>query len=112
MEYKLQHPDGPVTEKRLDTLVGKRFHTQTQPKPLYGSKISNDHSGPSLLRARKSLCELSPSELEAIVRSVKVDYQTYKGAADLHRVKPALVMEIMASLKKDPEYINKRRLKL
>ena len=63
------------------------------------------------LKSRKSLCDLSPIILDDIVHTVKVEHQTYKGAADLHNVKPALVQKLMKSIKVDPEYINKRRAK-
>jgi hypothetical protein len=49
--------------------------------------------------------------LDDIVHSVKVEKRTYKSAAALHNVKPALVQKIMISMKNDPDFINKRREK-
>ena len=101
-----------MTEKRLDTLVMKRFHPRTESKLLGLPKKSTDHIGIDQVKARKTIHVLSPSEIEKIVHSVKVDHRTYKDAAALHCVKPALVQTIMSSLKKDPEYITKRKQKL
>ena len=47
-----------------------------------------------------------------IAHSVLVGLLSYKEAADLHWVKPALVQGIMSKWKKDPEYLSKRRQKL
>ena len=49
--------------------------------------------------------------MDDIEHSVKVDKQTYKSAAAIHNVKPALVQQLMTGIKKDPEYISKRKEK-
>jgi hypothetical protein len=71
-----------------------------------------DHLGTEALRSRYKLYQLGPEKLEDIVHSIKVDYLTYKSAADLHNIKFSLVSSIMTNLKKDPEYITKRKEKL
>ena len=43
--YKELFPDGPVTEKRLDTLVQKRFHPKTEINEKAVSKRCQDHLG-------------------------------------------------------------------
>jgi hypothetical protein len=111
-EFLQRHPNGKVTEKRIDTLVGKRFHAKTKPDSDILDPRCKDHQGPASLYKRKNISQLLPSDLEAIVHSVKVDYQTYESAAAFNNVKFSLVQTIMSSLKKDPEYINKRKEKL
>ena len=59
-DHRDRHPDGPITEKRIDTLVQKRFHAQTQPKLEDLPKTREDNLGVGQLRARKSLCDLNP----------------------------------------------------
>ena len=63
------------------------------------------------MRKRKSLCQLTPDDLESVVDSVNVKFYSYKQTADLHGVKPALVQRIMAECKKDSQFISKRRSK-
>jgi hypothetical protein len=109
--YKEHYPNGPVTEKRLTSLVQKRFHPKTEPKDKPESKNCKDHLAMCQLTSRKSLCDLSPIVLDDIVHTVNVDKQTHKGAADLHNVKTALVQKLMKSIRTDPEFINKRRVK-
>ena len=110
-KFKLVHPDGVVQDKRLDTLVQKR---NQRPKFLKETfwKSGSDDFGPVAVRKRKHLCDLSPRELEAIVKSVNQDFLTYKATADLHGVKTALVQKIISDLKKNEDFINKRKQKL
>ena len=89
------NPNGPVTSERLDSLVGKRFHPQTIPKLDLVPTRCPDHLGTGALRSRYKLYQLGPEKLEDIVHSIKVDYLTYKSAADLHNIKPSLVSSIM-----------------
>ena len=72
-----KNPNGAVTEKRLDTLVQKRFHPQTVSKLVGLPKKDKSHLGLHQLRSRKSLNELSTKELEAIIHSVKKDFLNY-----------------------------------
>ena len=75
-------------------------------------KTDKAHIGLHKLRARKSLNELSTNELEAVVQSVKVNFLNYQDAADLHNIKPTLVQSIMSGLKKDSDFIKKRKEKI
>ena len=59
-DFKRLNPNGPVTEKRLDTLVQKRFHPQTESKLLGLPKKSTDHMGIDQVQARKTIHVLSP----------------------------------------------------
>ena len=46
------------------------------------------------------------------LNSLSEDLLTYKATADLHGVKPALVQKIISDVKKDEDFINKRKRKL
>ena len=62
---------------------------------------------------RKARCksELSCEELKGIIASVREKKRSYKEAAGIHRVKPALVQTILSALKKKPETIQQAELK-
>ena len=110
-EFMLKNPDGAVTDKRLDTLVQKRNPRPRLPKETFW-KMGSDDYGIGRVRKRKHLCDLCPRDLEAIVTSVNEDFLTFKATADLHGVKPALVQKIISDLKKDENFITKRKQKL
>ena len=59
-DFMRLNPNGPVTEKRLDTLVQKRFHPQTESKLLGLPKKNTDHMGIDQVQARKTIHELNP----------------------------------------------------
>ena len=46
------------------------------------------------------------------MKFVNQDFLTYKATADLHGVKPALVQKIISDLKRDEDFITKRKQKL
>ena len=110
-KFMLVHPDGAVQDQRLDALVQKRNPRPKLRKETFWRSGSDDF-GPVAVRRRKHLCDLCPRELEAIVKSVNEDLLTYKATADLHCVKPALVQKIISDVKKDEDFITKRKRKL
>jgi hypothetical protein len=110
--YKMRKPEGAVTDRRIDSLVQKRFHPQSVSKLAGLPKKNRDHIGIDQVRARRTIHELTPQEIDKIVHCVKVDFRSYKDAAAIHCVKPSLVQTIMSKLKKDPEFTKKRGEKL
>ena len=48
----------------------------------------------------------------AIVKSVNEEFLTFKATAVQHEVKPILLQKIISNLKKDEDFINKRKQKL
>ena len=93
-EYSLRDANGPVQQKRIDTLVQKRDAVDRTFKEI-NKTVVKDHCSLPGARKRKSLCDLTPTDIVQILHSVNVDLLSYKQAADLHGVKPALVASVM-----------------
>jgi hypothetical protein len=111
-EFQLRNPNGVVTDKRIDTLIQKRFHSKAPHQRVQDPEVRKEYRSKQYKSTRKNLCDLTPSEIEAILRSVKVDFLTYKAAGDKHGVKSTLVKNIITNAKKDTGYVSKRREKL
>ena len=74
--------------------------------------LRNNDNGIKQGTKRQTLPELSPSCLEEIKHSIFVKYMTYEEAADFHKVKLSTILKIMPKIKKDPNFISKRKAKM
>jgi hypothetical protein len=104
-------PAGTISEKRIDTLVQKRYDHGMRRQRGDSPKKRNEDVSIVRVKSRKTLCQLTSHDMEAIIRSVKEEKLTHQDAADQHQVKVAVVHQLMSKTKRDQEFLPKRKAK-
>ena len=101
-------PNAALTEKRMDTLVQKRYANEQS-----GSNVDLCFKEATEVTIgtkykRRPLCQLTSQDVAGILRSVREDKWSHQEAADLYGVKATLVHQLVSNAKKDQTFLQKR----
>jgi hypothetical protein len=110
--YAERFPEGAVTDKRIDTLVQKRFSHEQAPRALSAHKFVAASEVPiGRKRSRRKQHQLNYAEILGILHSALIDKLSYKDVADLFGVKHRLVSSLVCKSKKNAGFIDSLKAK-
>jgi hypothetical protein len=110
--YAERFPGGVVTEKRIDSLVQKRYSHETPPSSLNAYKFVATSEVPiGRKRKRRKLFQLDFTEIVGILHSALIDKYSHSDVADLYCVKTSLVNTLISKSKRDEGYLESLKSK-